>query len=131
MAEKLNHTQCFDHFGTKPRNVQWSWSARNEVTKTVVVTLWQHEFTWVDGQPSYERSWLDPTKKVRPGHNELMENLRWAIDNCDRRVSVIIAIAKDKLAVKKSIAECFASKMVLNVTKLDEASGAFRLEASV
>ncbi|RWQ42241.1 MAG: hypothetical protein EOS21_09555 [Mesorhizobium sp.] len=128
MAMKFNHSECFAHFGTKPKNVYWSWSARNEATKTVAVTLWQHEFVWVDRNPIYERSWLDPEARVRPGHNELMDNLRWAIDHADGRISVIIAMAKDKLAKTREIAECFPSKIVMKVTALDEATGSFRLE---
>lgn len=128
MAKKLNHTECFQHFGTKPKNTYWSWSARNEGTKTVVVTLWQHEFAWVDKKPTYERSWLDPERNVKPGHTELMENLRWAIDHAGGRVKVIIAMAKDTLAPTKEIKECFPSKIEMRVTALDEATGAFRLE---
>lgn len=127
---KLTHTACFAHFGAKPRNVQWSWSARNEETKTVVVTLWQDEFKNVDGKMIYERSaaWIEGDRK-RPGHTELMENLRWAVDNCAGWVNVIIAIAKDKHARPRSIAECFPWKMKLRVTHLNEQTGAFGFEA--
>ncbi|RWM10440.1 hypothetical protein [Mesorhizobium sp.] len=128
MAKKYSHTECFEHFGTSPKNTYWSWSARNEETKTVVVTLWQHEFIWVDKRPAYERTWLDPNRKVRPGHNELMTNLRWAVDNCDGVVNVIVAIAKDTSAKTKAIKECFPSKIVMKVAALDESTGAFRLE---
>ncbi|ESZ05409.1 MULTISPECIES: hypothetical protein [unclassified Mesorhizobium] len=128
MAKKYTHTECFEHFGTAPRNTYWSWSARNENTKTVAVTLWQHEFVWKGKQPSFERPSLDLEQKVRPGHNELMTNLRWAIDHANGEVQVIIAIAKDKMAQPKTIKECFPSKMVMRVTALDEGTGAFRLE---
>ncbi|SDP77315.1 hypothetical protein SAMN05428967_3367 [Phyllobacterium sp. YR620] len=125
MTKRMSHTACFAHFGTTPRNVQWSWSARNEETKTVAVTLWQHEFV----KGIYERGPLDPTKRMRPGHPELMDNLKWALNHCEGRIRVIIAIAKDKLAETKQIAECAPTKMVVYVTHLDEMSGAFRLEA--
>jgi hypothetical protein len=75
MAKKYTHTQCFAHFGTSPRNVNWSWSARNG------------------------------------------------------KVSVIIAIAKDKAARPRSIAECFPSKMQLKVTHCDPSDGSFGFEA--
>jgi hypothetical protein len=127
---KLSHTACFAHFGTAPRNVQWSWSARNEATRTVVVTLWQDEFKRVDGKLSYERgpAWIEGSRR-RPGHSELMENLRWALDHCDGWVRVIIAIAKNKNAHPRSISECFPSKMQLRVTHLDQTTGAFAFEA--
>jgi hypothetical protein len=125
----MSHTAAFHHFGTSPKNVQWSWSARNEETKTVVVRLWQHEFEKKDGKLVYKAGKLEPGEKARLGHKELLENLRWAVDHADGRVSVIIAIAKDKMAKKKSIADSFASKMQLRVTHVDEATGKFEFEA--
>ena len=128
---KLSHTACFAHFGTKPTNVQWSWSARNEQTRTVVVTLWQDEFVKKDGKLVYERGPIWDASKARLGHRELMRNLRWSLDNCDGWLKVIIAIAKDKHAKPRSIAECFPTKMQVKVAHLDEASGEFALEAAV
>lgn len=126
---KLSHTACFAHFGTTPRNVNWSWSARNEDTKTVVVTLWQDEFVKRDGKLVYERgpAWEEGERR-RLGHTELMGNLRFALDHCGGKVKVIIAIAKDKRASPRSIAECFPSKMELRVSHLNESTGAFAFE---
>ena len=127
---KLSHSACFAHFGTKPKNVQWSWSARNEGTKTVVVTLWQDEFTWTqDGRRVYECGSVWAESRSSPGHNELMDNLRWALNHCDGWVKVIIAIANDPTAVPRTIKECGPTKMQVRVTRLDEATGEFSLEA--
>lgn len=126
---KLSHTACFAHFGTKPKNVNWSWSARNEETKTVVVTLWQDEFTWTpDGRRLYERGPVWVQSHSSPGHNELMGNLRWSLDHCDGWVKVIIAIAKDIKAVPRSIKECGPTKMLVKTIHLNERSGEFSLE---
>ncbi|MEW9837990.1 hypothetical protein [Mesorhizobium marinum] len=130
MPKKYTHTEAFAHFGTMPTNVQWSWSARNEAEKTVVVTLWQDEFKRIDGKIVYERGPIWQEAKRRPGHNELMRNLRWALENCDGWAKVIVAKAKDKNARPRSIAECFPSKMQVQVTHLDEATGEFSLEAN-
>ncbi len=129
MPKKFTHTQAFAHFDTVPVNVQWSWSARNESEKIVVVTLWQDEFKKVDGKLVYARGALWDDAKRRNGHNELMKNLRWALDNCDGWLKVIIAIPKDKNARPRSIDECFPSKMQIRVVELDEATGEFALEA--
>lgn len=127
---KLSHTACFAHFGTKPKNVNWSWSARNEETKTVAVTLWQDEFAWSpDGRRVYERGPAWERSHTSPGHNELMENLRWALGHCDGWVKVIIAIAKDVNARPRSIRECSPTKMQVKVTHLNEGTGEFSLEA--
>lgn len=129
MAQKYTHTACFAHFGTKPRNVNWSWSARDEATNTVVVTLWQDEFVRQGERMIYERGAIWAQSRQSPGHNEMMQNLRWALDHCDGWVKVIIAIAKDRSAKPRSIRECFPSKMQVKVTHLDETSGEFSLEA--
>lgn len=111
--------------------MQWSWSARNEDTKTVVVTLWQDEFKRLDNRLVYERgpAWVEGVRR-RPGHTELMENLRWAIDHCDGYLKVIVAIAKDKNAIPRSISECFPSKIQLRVARLNETTGEFALEST-
>ena len=122
---KHTHTSAFAHFGTVPRNVQWSWSARNEEAKIVVVTLWQDEFQRKDGRVIYSRDSTDDQVKSRNGFPELMENLAWARDHCEGRLKVIVAIAKDISASPRSIKECFPSEMEMRVTDLDLVTGAF------
>lgn len=130
MSRKWTHTAAFAHFGTKPKNVQWSWSARNDATNTVVVTFWQDQFSRKDGKLVYERPGFDPSAPDRrPGFHELMENLAWARDNCEGLFSVIIAKAKNPLAHPRSIEECFPSKMIMRLKHLNEANGAFTAEA--
>ncbi|WP_156115944.1 hypothetical protein [Bosea sp. UNC402CLCol] len=132
MAGKGTHTAAFAHFGTKPHNVQWSWSARNEATKTVVVTFFQDEFRRESDRLIYER----PREAAialasSPGHNELTRNLIWARDNCDGELKAIVAIAKDRTSLPRSIAECHPSKMKVRLVELDDNTGAFRVEAEL
>ena len=130
MPRTWTHTSAFAHFGTKPRNVQWSWSARSENGKTVVATLWQDLFSRKDGRLIYSRPGVDPsTPDKRPGFGELMENFSWARDHCAGSFKVIVAIAKDVKAEPRSIAECFPSKMTMKLTRLDTTTGAFTAEA--
>lgn len=125
MPSKHTHTSAFAAFGTKPRNIQWSWSARNEDTKTVVVTLWQDEFS--KGM-TYERPAAHRQVRSRHGFPEMMSNMRWALDHADGLVRVIIAIARDTTESPRSIKECFPSPLIMRVVELDEETGAFRLE---
>ena len=126
MPQRWTHTKAFAHFGTKPKNVQWSWSARSADGKTVVVTLWQDMFTPKDGKLYYIRPGFPPEQPdTRPGFRELMENLAWARDHCDGRFKVIVAIAKDINAVPRSIKECAPTKMIMRLTDLDATNGAF------
>ena len=132
MAKKITHTAAFAAFGTTPRNVNWSWSARNENTKTVVVTLWQDEFVYratasgkKEARYAATRVW-DAARKSN-GMKEMFDNLQWALDNCDGVVRVIIAIAKDISARPRSIAECFPSALRLRVTSVDVKAASFTL----
>ena len=125
-----SHTAAFAHFGTKRKNVQWSWSARDDESRTVVATFWQDQFVRKDGKLVYARPGFDPDRPdTRPGFRELMENLAWAREHCEGRISVIIARAKDPNAEPRSIAECFPSKMKMRVIELDTSTGAFIAEA--
>jgi hypothetical protein len=73
MPRNWTHTQAFAYFGTKPKNVQWSWSARNATTKIVVVTLWQDLFK---DRGVYD--WPAGVGQASLGFAELMDNLTWA-----------------------------------------------------
>jgi hypothetical protein len=129
MTKQWTHTEAFAHFGTKPRNVQWSWSARSDDGKTVVATLWQDEFSRKEGRLVYERTDVPDNVRRRPGHSELMENFAWAQTHCDGRFKVISAKAKDPNADPRSIDECFPTKMTMKLLHFDPATGAFLAEA--
>jgi hypothetical protein len=129
MPKRWSHTDAFAHFGTTPRNVQWSWSARSEDGQTVVVTFWQDQFSRRGDRLIYTRPAAEPNLRRRAGFGELMENLAWARDHCDGRFKVIIAKAKDLDADPRSIAECFPSKMVMRLLEFDVDTGAFLAEA--
>lgn len=129
MPKKWTHTGAFAHFSTKPRNVQWSWSARNEDESTVVVTLWQDQFRNDDGKLIYVRPAFDPAQPdTRPGFRELMDNLTWAEANSASEFKVIMAVAKDVTAHPRSIARCFPSEIKMRLTELDVNTGYFRAE---
>jgi hypothetical protein len=130
MAKKWTHTAAFKHFGTKPKNIQWSWSARSPEGETVVVTLWQDKFKRRDGRIVYERQGIfNGSPDTRPGFRELMDNLAWAQTHCHGRFRVITAIAKDVTAEPRSIRECAPTNMVMRLTHLDMTTGTFSAEA--
>ncbi|EDQ33884.2 hypothetical protein HPDFL43_05505 [Hoeflea phototrophica DFL-43] len=129
MAKNWTLSQSFERLGTVPKNKRWSWSGRSADGKKVSVTLWQDLFQ--NGTMIYqstatgtEEGWVGSN-----GHLELIENLVWARDHLDGEVSVIIAVAKDKTASPRSIAECFPQpNLIMRVIELDENSGDFTLE---
>jgi len=71
MAKRWTHSKAFAHFGTTPRNVQWSWSARNEDSRTVVVTFWQDQFSRRDDRLIYGHPAFEPNVRRRPGFSEI------------------------------------------------------------
>lgn len=126
MPKKYSHTDCFNHFGVKWKNINWSWSGRSN--EKVAVTLWQDRF--LDRGSAYE-SWQTDVPgewRSRPGFVELIENLAYAEEHLDGVVHVIIAVAKDKKASPRSIERCFPSAMKMKVVQLDREAGTFRLE---
>ena len=65
----------------------------------------------------------------KPGRTELLENLKWAQDNCEGILRIIIAIPKDPKAEPRSILECFPQKALrMRLTYLDEAAAEFVAE---
>lgn len=123
----MSHTEAFKTYGVKPRNANWSWSARSEDNNFVVVTLWKDEFTGAAGQMVYSRpsrgDWSNG-----PGFRYFMEDLLWARDNCNGIVRVIVATPKQDGQTRR-IAECYPQeRLVMRVVDADPASGAFRLE---
>jgi hypothetical protein len=126
MPKKYSHTDCFNHFGVKWKNINWSWSGRSDAT--VAVTLWQDRF--LDRGTAYE-SWQTDVPgewRSRPGFVELVENLAFAQDSLDGLVNVIVAVSKDKTASPRSISHCFPSEMQMKIVALDRDQGTFRLE---
>ncbi|MGI4732470.1 MAG: hypothetical protein ACRYFW_12075 [Janthinobacterium lividum] len=126
---KTTHTENFDFYGVVPRNARWSWSGRSADGGDVAVTLWQDRF---EEQGRIYRSWQSDRPggwKSRPGFVELIGNLTHARDHLDGRVHVILAIAKDRDAVPRSIQRSFAQpKLKMRVVELDEEDGTFVLE---
>jgi hypothetical protein len=122
--KRYNHTQCFEHYGVKPRNVMWSWSGRSEDGGTVAVTLWQDLFE--EQGRVYRIRNIDPAYDYQrqPGLAELKDNLAHALAHNDGLVRVIVAIAKDVKASPRSIKECFpADRIVMRVTDFDSEQG--------
>jgi hypothetical protein len=128
MSRKLTHKECFDFFGTVPKNPRWSWSGRSPDGKVVAVTFWQDQFE--EGGRVY-RGRRRPDEKAmnKPGRTELLENLKWAHENCNGVLRIIIAIPKDPKAEPRSILECFPHKTLrMRLTHFDEAAGLYVAE---
>jgi hypothetical protein len=125
MASKMTHTKAFEHFGAKPANPRWSWSAR--CPKGVVATFWQDLFKKRDGKLVY----VDSLKgNMRHGARELMRNLAHAWANFNGELKVIIAVPKDANAAQRSIKVCFPSKLIMRLVHLDLETGAFVAEVT-
>ena len=70
MSRKLTHKECFDFFGTVPKNPRWSWSGRSPDGKVVAVTFWQDQFE--EGGRIYRRRRRPDEKAMnKPGRTEL------------------------------------------------------------
>jgi hypothetical protein len=102
MQKKWTHRACFEHFGTVPANLRWSWSPVSSDMQTVAVTLWQDRFeesgtVYRSAVHSSDERWLKS-----PGHGELLRNLKWARDHCGGKLKTIIAIPDNPKASPRS-----------------------------
>ena len=125
MGSDYTRRSAFSFFGTKPRNIQWSWSARNETTKTVVVTLWKDLLKKEESGFCYRNPKPPAEVARRLGHGELIENLIWARENCEGRFNVIVAVARDPSEDPRKVAECYPIKTVMQLADFDPVSGSF------
>jgi hypothetical protein len=130
MRKKWTRGDAFAFFGTRLTNNRWSWSARSADGGIVVATLWQDEFKGRVPHQTYSRPGYDPDDPDdRPGYVELLTNLQWALNHCSGKVNTVVAIAKDRNAKPRRIAECYPQpNLVMRVTHLDASTGAFTLE---
>ena len=120
---------AFAHYGVKPKNPRWSWSARSEDGKIVVMTLWKDHFNFKTSPISYDDFGDEHLQKwvKRPGNIERIENLKWARDNCGGVFRVVVAVAKDVNADPRAIAESYPQdRLSMRLTELNEETGEFR-----
>jgi hypothetical protein len=91
MSRKMTLSESFAFFGASGANSRWSWSARSEDGKTVVITLWSDRLTYRGSEVTYDDVHVDTRAwKDRPGNKERIENLKWARDNCDGLFKAVI-----------------------------------------
>src|SRR5699024_248790 len=111
---------AFAFFGTRPANPRWSWSAVSPDSKTVVVTIWEHEVS-ADGSID---CFDDPnlaTWTSKPGNKERIRNLQIARVNCDALFHVIWVRARDPDEEPLTIAGRYPEQhIMMKLIKLDE-----------
>jgi hypothetical protein len=120
-----------DAFGTYDivlRNPNWSLSGRSADDGTVAVSLWQDELGSQDGRIVFSRldwgDWYDG-----PGRRYWFEDLAWARDHCGNIVRLVISVRDRHASGRVQTLDNFARpNVLLRVTHLDPAVGAFRLE---
>jgi hypothetical protein len=102
---KWTHRECFNHFGVSPRNVQWSWSARDG--SKVVHTLWADGFRRSGDSTIYEKLHKPPEGSSSAAYNELCENMLYALEHCGGMLNVIMARVKNPTVWPLKIASCW------------------------
>jgi hypothetical protein len=120
--------EAFKHFGTTGKNQRWSWSARSEDGKTVVITLWKDYLDYGARPIVYDTlKRANPHASMGPGNRERLENLIWARDHCDGLFRVVLTVAEDPNAETRKIQECYPKDdWRMRITELDEKTGEFR-----
>jgi hypothetical protein len=131
MSDKWTRSAAFQFYNAKPQNHNWSWSARSQDGKTVVLTLWKHEFKGPAGNMVYARNDLGDWHKGNGSRTFLMD-LAYALANCEGRVKVIVVARDWSASPCVRTAECYPQKnLLMRITYLNLETGAFRLEQVV
>ena len=118
--------EAFAYFGAKAANSRWSWSARSDDEKTVVVTLWDDNIE-PDGSVNLFRHRELPLWQKARGNKDRIKNLSLAEDQCDGLFRVVRVSARDESAVPRSIAKRWPDPtLVMKITELDRTTGEFR-----
>lgn len=116
---------AFAFFGTRPGNPRWSWSGASPDSKTIAVTIWEHE-AGVDGSIDY---FDDPglaTWTSKPGNQERIRNLLSARNNCDALFHVIWVTARNPDENTLTIAGRYPEEhFMMKLIDVDEVTGAF------
>jgi hypothetical protein len=117
---------AFAYFGAKATNPRWSWSARSEDGKTVVVTLWDDNIEPDGSVDLFAHKRLPLWEKTR-GNKDRIKNLSHAEDQCDGLFRVVRVSARDESAYPRSIAKRWPDPaLVMKITDLDRTTGEFR-----
>ena len=126
--------ECFDQFGARPANLRWGWSARNEATGIVVVTMWTDQLCRrTDGAIVYDVRARDDLEwwRRRPGNRERLANLRWAERHCGGHFrAVIVTCEVTDAYVRKIVRRHVDPALVMRLTDLAE-TGEFSAESVV
>ena len=131
MADKWSRSAAFRFYNAEPINPNWSWSARSADGKTVVVTLWRHEFRGPAGKMVYARSDLGDWHEGN-GSRTFFNDLVWALANCGGMVRVVMAVRDWNASPRVRTAECYPQKNLwMRITYLNLETGAFKLEQVV
>jgi hypothetical protein len=120
--------EAFAAFGAAGKNPRWSWSARTAISQTVVMTFWKDILRFQDNPISYSLFGDDRLDvwKDHLGNRERIDNIKWARDNCDGLMKVVIITAKDETAREREIADCIVQRrMIMKLVDLNEDTGEF------
>lgn len=121
-------SECFSYFGAKGKNPRWSWSARSEDGRIVVITLWKDRLSLGGGVVLYNDIGIDTRAWVnRPGNRERLENLRWARDHCDGYFRAVVVVAEDPDVQPRRIVDCYPQpNWNMRLVELNDQTGEFR-----
>jgi hypothetical protein len=133
LSKEWTKTQAFAEHDTECSNPRWSWSGRSADNRTVALTFWADRFIDFKARPIVYRDegWGNNAERVaRPGNQERIRNIRFAIDNLDCKVRVVMAKAKDINASPREIDSCWPhAKLVMRITEFNDATGEWAAES--
>ena len=133
MPKEWTKTAAFAEYNTVCTNTRWSWSGRSRDNHTVALTFWTDRFIDFKTRPIVYRDqgWGNEVEKInRPGNRERTENIKFALENLNGLVRVVMAKAKDVNSTPRDIESCWPNaKLVMRITAFDPETGEWAAES--
>lgn len=135
--ERYNKKNGFAYFGAVQTNERWSWVAATPEGDKVVITLWKHLMMGMDTERYYDTQKLMDVPasdwQNHRGNNDRIKWFKYAHDNLDSILYVLICRAKDGIESPFEIDYCFpwienGRLCRVKLARLCEETGHFRVE---
>lgn len=123
----------FRKLGVTPKNQMWSWSGISADGNTAVITVWAHELKYKDGKPiisTYVKDLGSDRFIGSHGNNERIQVVKYALENLDGLVRVIVCQAKEGpngIDVEHpKISRAHQTKWLMKIESFNETTGEYR-----
>jgi len=123
----MSRAAAFGRYGAVPTNVYNSNSAVSADGRTVVVSLLQSDFQFVEGNLVNELKNFGNWFKG-PGLKAVFAHLDWSVANCNGIVRVVVVLRQRRGSGREYLTWFARTDIVMRISHLDVQAGSFKLD---